>query len=216
VCPCWRPLTQPQFIYLADSHLYPTRWENLVGLRDQVDIVELVTWNDYGESHYLKDPTAADAQPNSQAWVTGFSHAGWLDMTAYYAAAFKTGAYPAVRTDKVYVWARPHAHGAQAPDPVGAPANAALTADAVWAVVLATAPGTLVLDTGAPGGPQAFAVVPGANKFSAPIAPGGGMHATLQRAGQTVVDVHPDFTFDGAPQAYNYNALVAFGSANST
>jgi hypothetical protein len=34
-----------QFIYLADSRMCPTRWEKLVEQRDQVDIVEIITWN---------------------------------------------------------------------------------------------------------------------------------------------------------------------------
>jgi glucan endo-1,3-alpha-glucosidase len=112
-----------QWIYLADSHLYPTRWDALVSTRDKVDIVEIVTWNDYGESHYLRDPGSDGAQPNSQAWVDGMSHQGWLDMTAYYAAAFKTGAYPEVQEDKVYMWSRPHTKDANAPDGVGKPDN---------------------------------------------------------------------------------------------
>jgi Glycosyl hydrolase family 71 len=43
----------------------------------------------------------------------------WLDMTSYYAAAFKTGSYPAITQDKIYLWARPH------------PKNATATSDSV-------------------------------------------------------------------------------------
>lgn len=48
---------------------------------------------------------------------------GWLDMTSYYATAFKTGAYPAITKDKIYMWSRTHPRDANAPDPVGKPAN---------------------------------------------------------------------------------------------
>lgn len=92
-------------------------------IRDSVDIVEIVTWNDYGESHYLRDPGTDSAQPKSEAWVDGFSHAGWLDMTAYYARAFKAGALPPVDEDKLYMWARPHTRDADAPDGIGKPQN---------------------------------------------------------------------------------------------
>jgi Glycosyl hydrolase family 71 len=43
-------------------------------MRDQVDIVQVVTWNDYGESHYIGP--IKGAQPNSQAWVDGMDHTG--------------------------------------------------------------------------------------------------------------------------------------------
>ena len=40
--------------------------------RPSVDIVQVLTWNDYGESHYVGP--IEGAQPNSQAWVNGFEH----------------------------------------------------------------------------------------------------------------------------------------------
>ncbi len=63
-----------QFVYYGDSHLYPSRWESVVDDRDNIDLIELLTWNDYGESHYIA-PVKGD-QPNSQAWVDGFAHDG--------------------------------------------------------------------------------------------------------------------------------------------
>lgn len=84
-------------------------------------MVEVITWNDFGESHYLGP--IKGSQPNSQAWVNGFDHTAWLDLTSYFATAYKTGSYPTVSQDKVYLWARPHPKDANAPDPVGKPAN---------------------------------------------------------------------------------------------
>ena len=57
-----------------DYQGYNSRWETLIANRDSVDIVEIVTWNDYGESHYIGP--IHGAQPNSQAWVDGFDHTG--------------------------------------------------------------------------------------------------------------------------------------------
>jgi glucan endo-1,3-alpha-glucosidase len=62
------------WIYYADSHLYATRWQNIVQSRDMFDLVEICTWNDFGESHYIGP--IHGAQPNSQAWVDGFDHTG--------------------------------------------------------------------------------------------------------------------------------------------
>lgn len=54
------------------------------------------------------------------------SDLGWLDMTKHYATAFKTGSYPDVTEDKLYLWARPHPKDADAPDGVGKPTNFAV------------------------------------------------------------------------------------------
>ncbi|KAI0061704.1 glycoside hydrolase [Artomyces pyxidatus] len=198
------------FIYYADSHLYPTRWEALIGIRDKVDLVEIVTWNDYGESHYIGP--IEGAQPNSQAWVDGFNHTAWLDMTKYYATAFKTGAYPAITEDKIYMWARSHSRDADAPDPVGKPANFLLTEDTLWAVAMTTAPATVTLSTGI-GAPQTFSVPAGMTKLSVPLSPGGVMHGTIERNGQTIVDFQPaGFVFQDSPQVYNFNAFAAVSS----
>lgn len=41
----------------------------------------------------------------------------WLEMTEYYITAFKTGTYPDVLKDKIYMWARPHSASANAINP---------------------------------------------------------------------------------------------------
>ncbi|EMD39964.1 glycoside hydrolase family 71 protein [Gelatoporia subvermispora B] len=199
------------WIYLADFFLYPTRWENLISNRNSVDFVECISWNDYGESHYLGP--IEGAQPNSQAWVDGFDHTGWLDMTNYYATAFKTGSYPNITQDKLYMWARPHPTNANSPDPVPKPTNFQLDQDTLWAVVFATAPATVTLAT-ADSTSQDFFVPAGVTKLSLQLTPGGYMQGTISRNGNTVVDLKPDnYTFNPNPPTYNYNAFVAFASS---
>lgn len=198
------------WIYLSDDHLYAKRWENLIQIRDQVAIVECLTWNDYGESHYLGP--IKGAQPNSQAWVDGFEHTGWLNLTAYYAAAFKTGSFPSIPKDQIVMWSRPHPAYATAPDPVGQPKNFQLTMDKVWAVVLATSPCTVTLETSGSNS-QAFQVSPGVSKLSIAISPGDSMKATLERNGDVVLTVQPhNFTFNPNPSSYNFNAYVIASS----
>ncbi|KAI0310822.1 glycoside hydrolase family 71 protein [Amylostereum chailletii] len=195
------------WIYYADQHLYPTRWESLIASRDKFDIVEVITWNDYGESHYIGP--IEGAQPNSQAWVDGLDHTAWLNMTNYYAQAFKTGSFPAITEDKIYMWSRTHPKDANAPDAVGKPDNFQMTEDAVWAVVMATSPGQVTLQTSDTNS-QTVDVVPGVNKLSIPISAGDTMYAKLVRNGQTVVELKPDgFSFNGSPPSYNFNAFVA-------
>jgi glucan endo-1,3-alpha-glucosidase len=56
-----------------------------------------VTWNDYGESHYI-----SDINPNvnlgSQApfYVDGFVHSNWRDVARYYISYFKKGTAPTI------------------------------------------------------------------------------------------------------------------------
>ena len=84
--------------------------------------------------------------------------------------------------------------------------------DALWAVVFATAPGTVTLYT-SDTAKQTFQVTAGVNKLSMPLTPGGYMRGTLARGGQTVVDLKPaGYTFTANPQTYNYNAFTAFSS----
>ncbi|KAG6376987.1 glycoside hydrolase family 71 protein [Boletus reticuloceps] len=197
------------WIYLSDEHLYAKRWESLIRIRDQVDIVQIASWNDFGESHYIGP--IEGAQPNSQAWVNGFNHTGWLSMTSYYATAFKTGTYPAVSKDQIIMWSRPHPASATAPDPVGPPTNHQITADKIWAVVFAASPATVTLSTSSSES-QTFDVGAGATKLSLPINPGGYMKAVLQRNGQTVIDLCPSFSFNPSPPSYNFNAFVVSSS----
>jgi glucan endo-1,3-alpha-glucosidase len=133
------------WFYGGDDWLYPARWEQLVANRNKIDLVEVISWNDYGESHYigvrtfsflsLREVDCTDelldfqpiegAQPNSEAWVNGFDHLAWLDMTKYYADAYRTGTWPTITQDKLYLWARPHPASASAPsDPLGLPTGA--------------------------------------------------------------------------------------------
>ncbi|KAJ7672734.1 glycoside hydrolase [Mycena rosella] len=202
------------FIFLADQHLYPARWESLIAARDEIDLVEVVTWNDYGESHYI-GPIKGALPPGSEVWVNGFPHQAWLDMTKFFATQFKTGQAPTIDKDQIFMWARPHPTNAQAPDATGPPTNFQLTQDAVWAVVMATAAGSVTLSTTATDS-QTFDVTPGVNKLSIPIAPGGTLHGVLSRDGATVVELAPagtDFTFNGNPATFNYNAFVASATA---
>jgi hypothetical protein len=49
--------------------------------------------------------------------------AGWLDLITYYIKAYKTGTYPSVKNDRIFMWGRLYPAGATAPDPVPIPNN---------------------------------------------------------------------------------------------
>ena len=95
---------------------------------------------DYGESHYIgpikvhspfihlnkiitNSSCLQGAQPNSHAWVDGYPHTAWLHLNRYFAVAFKTGQYPAITKDQIFLWARPHPKDATSADRVPRPNN---------------------------------------------------------------------------------------------
>jgi len=201
------------WIYLSD-YLFPQRWQSIIQNRDMFDIMEIITWNDYGESHYVGP--IEGTQPDSQGWVNGFNHTGWLDLVSYFATAYKNGTYPEITTDRIILWARPHpANATAANDTVAQPDNFAMAQDSMFAVVLATQPANVTLATPQPGQQPSlaqattFAVPSGMSQLNFRLVPGSGMRAILTRAGATVVDVNPaSYVFNATPPTYNFNAFV--------
>ncbi|KAL7415268.1 glycoside hydrolase [Mrakia frigida] len=201
------------WIFLSDGFLYAKRWELLVQNRDKVDLVEAVTWNDYGESSYVGP--IEGAQPNSEAWVDGFDHTPLLDINKYYSEAFKTGSFPSITADKVFLTARPHHNQAVATADTmgrptggqGGPSEGYLWAqNKFFAFVLATDDGEIKLQSGA--STETFTVKKGANFFEMDLVTGWGMSATLTRNSATVVSLKPDYTFAGSTKIYNWNYHV--------
>ena len=108
------------FTLCSDDFLFARRWELLVQNRAKFNLVEALTWNDYGESTYLGP--IKGAQPKSEAWVDGFDHQPLLEINKYYAEAYKTGTYPEIAEDKIFLSARPHHNQAVATgDDIGRP-----------------------------------------------------------------------------------------------
>ena len=147
--------------------------------------------------------------------MDGFDHDAWLTLTAYYAKAFKTGKYPEIVDDQVWLAARTHPKDAQANDPIGRPTNANLVEDAAWVVVAVKEASQVVLSTG-PNTSKSYDVKPGVSRLSVPLTVGGWMQATIIRGGQTILDFKPDnYSFTDTPTIYNFNAFVASKSTAS-
>jgi len=193
------------WLYPSDNFWFPNRWAQIVAERDSFDLVELVTWNDYGESSYVGPLDGA--QPPGTTWATGFDHTPFLDIASYYISAFKAGGVPQITQDSVFIWSRPHPKDAAAPDPIGRPTYADTTEDSISCLVFATAAGTLQLSAGSSS--QTFAVSAGVNQFVMPMVPGSGMKAGLSRNGQIVVTADGgNFTVVANPPLYNYNLNI--------
>jgi len=79
---------------------------------------------------------------------------------------------------------------------------------------MTTAPSTVTLSV-SPTNFKNFDVPAGVSKLAIPITPGGTMKGIIQRGGETIVELNPtQFTFEGNPQSFNFNAFVASATAD--
>lgn len=143
----------------------------------------------------------------------------------YYITAYKTGVYPTISRDRIFLWGRLYPQNATSPDPVPKPTNwqwvsfrrillcdfrliRLQTDDYVWAIVQATAPANVSL---ACGNTSASALVPaGLTKFKLPLVSNCSVNATIARSSQTVLSFAPaGYNFNTTPPSYNFNAFVA-------
>ncbi|KAF9031404.1 glycoside hydrolase family 71 protein [Hymenopellis radicata] len=199
------------WIYRPDNWLFAERWEMLAGHRDHVDIVQIISWNDFGESHYVGP--IEGAQPMSESWTTGFPHTGFLDMIKYYAPAFTAGrdVSNSIDADRVFVWGRLSPAGATTDDPVPKPDGAENTEDAVWGIVLLTDPALVTFSCG----DSKSTTVPldaGANKMKLDLrdASDCALRVVINKSGQNTMDWSPEgYVWNTHPNTYNFNCFVA-------
>ncbi|KAG0145287.1 hypothetical protein CROQUDRAFT_45976 [Cronartium quercuum f. sp. fusiforme G11] len=115
------------YIHSNNDQLVIERYLQLI--RSPPAFIELLTWNDYGESHYLRDPRPSANLPkgviSAHDYVDGFPHEPLLDMLSHFNLWYKHGSQPKISKSKVYMWYRPHPKGAQASsDPLSIPRSA--------------------------------------------------------------------------------------------
>ncbi|MBW0554143.1 hypothetical protein O181_093858 [Austropuccinia psidii MF-1] len=135
------PSEKDNYIYRSDDWMMVNRYTNLIKQDPSPEFIELLTWNDYGESHYLRDPQPSANLPlgivSAHQYVDGFPHAAFLNLLAYFNQWYKNGEPPLVNQTTIYVWYRPHVKGAVATsDTLPAPAFANLTEDRIYAYII--------------------------------------------------------------------------------
>ncbi|EGN97109.1 glycoside hydrolase family 71 protein [Serpula lacrymans var. lacrymans S7.3] len=173
------------FIYRGDDWLIAERWELLVQNMADISVVQIISWNDYGESHYVGPMEGSLA--GSQAWTDGFDHQEWLTLMRL---------YPAM---------------AEAPDPVGVPMNAAYTQDYLWAMAFLATPGNVVLTCGST--TETWQLSSGVSKLKLPLSSSCSVQASISKDGVTTLKLNPPgFDFSTNPPSYNFNAFVAGSS----
>ncbi|KAJ4495170.1 glycosyl hydrolase family 71-domain-containing protein [Lentinula edodes] len=206
------------FYLRGDAWLFLTRWEELISMRDQLRFVEVLTWNDFGESHYLNSgPPTAGSQPYGTTWTNGYPHDAFFDLINYYIEAFKTGTYPAITKDTIYFWSRPHPAGINANnDGLSRPQGWDWASDTLWVAVFCSSTCSVTLQVGSYS--QDFNNLSyGVNKISLPLNAFGSVTVKMRKNGQEVINYTPsDFQYRGWTDQYNFNAYVGSASASGS
>ncbi|KAI0696170.1 glycoside hydrolase family 71 protein [Cytidiella melzeri] len=126
--------------------LWNYRWQQALQIKP--DIVEIVTWNDYGESHYIADLNS-NINIGNATYVDGQDHSPWRTVAQYYISWYKTDTQPTITEDQVVFWYRKNPKGAVCTGGVTAPPrNANFPADEVFALAMVATDATVTLDIG--------------------------------------------------------------------
>ncbi|KAI0322382.1 glycoside hydrolase family 71 protein [Amylostereum chailletii] len=198
--------TDQDWVELSDT-LWKYRWEQAIN-DVNADIVEIVTWNDYAESHYISavNPNVFMAD-DAHAYIDGIDHTAWQIVAKYYVAWYLTGGAPAVKKDQIVYWYRLHPKDAVCTTPTK-PRNSEFPADAVFGFALLTDAATVALDMGtnhfewdAPAG-----VSIGQVKFSSED--GQAPRVQAVRGGSTILDGTGSTAVTQSCATYNFNPFV--------
>lgn len=138
------------------DYLFPQRFTSLTDDAIQPDIIELLTWNDFGESHYIRDlPSRNEAAKDYVElgelgnYVWGQNHAPWRVMAKYYISWWKNGHPPAIAEDQVMYWHRIHPKSAVCAGGSSEPIrNHQFPEDAVFVWALVKEPATISMSIG--------------------------------------------------------------------
>ncbi|WVQ96734.1 hypothetical protein IAU59_003841 [Kwoniella sp. CBS 9459] len=79
------------WIYRSDDLLLPTRFQQLLSLpvNQAPAIIQVISWNDYGESHYIAP--VLGAQPGSESWTAGMDHEGFRWLVSFFSRKWRDG-----------------------------------------------------------------------------------------------------------------------------
>lgn len=77
-------------------------------------MVEILTWNDYGESHYIGPLKNKHTDDGASKWSNDMPHNGWLDLSKPFIAAYKnkdTSVAKYIEKDQIIYWYRRNLKG---------------------------------------------------------------------------------------------------------
>lgn len=198
------------WLFPSDT-LWYDRWTELLTTTSRY--IEIVSWNDYGESHYVGPLSSPHYDDGSSIWANDMPHDPWLDMAKPYIAAYKAGATSVnnyITSDQIFYWYRPQftTTNCDATDNCGAAPNGYQTvSDNVYVVAMVKSAGSVTIQSGGQSG--TYNVNAGVTILRFPL--GAGLQSfKLTRSGQTVLSgTSLKAVISGCVCGiYNYNAYV--------
>jgi hypothetical protein len=96
--------------------LWFQRWQHAISIDRRPDYIQIISWNDYGESHYIgplddRQYEAFDIGRAPFNYVEGMPHDGWRETLPYYISMYKTGS-ASITSERLVSWYRVNKHGA--------------------------------------------------------------------------------------------------------
>jgi hypothetical protein len=210
------------WVFPGDT-LWYDRWNSILTLQPR--FIEIVTWNDYGESHYIGPLSSSHYDDGNSKWVNDMTHDGWLEMAKPYIAAYKAGS-PSVAEhiaeDQLVYWYRPNhksldcdatdttmvvANNASGNYFQGRPHGFDSMKDHVFVVSLLTEPGKVTVTSG--DNTQSFDAPAGASIFEVTMGVGKQQFALTRNDKDVLTGASlRDVTEECICGLYNFNAYV--------
>ncbi|KAI9822506.1 MAG: hypothetical protein M1827_000225 [Pycnora praestabilis] len=191
------PQWSKNWLWRGDD-LWHDRWQQVIEL--QPELVEIITWNDYGETHYIGPIRSAGIPSGAQTYVSNMTHDNWRDILPFYIDSYKNGntTLPSIPSEKLVFWYRPNPSssgstgGTTGNNPSQgqqAVAPNLVSQDKVFVSALVTAPADVSVQIGSNAPTTLRATTAGVNHFSVPFngQTGSSVTFTISRNGQQVV-----------------------------
>ncbi|GAA5884218.1 hypothetical protein JCM16303_002413 [Sporobolomyces ruberrimus] len=131
------------YVMAGGNWLLATHYQDLIELGDRSpDHIELITFNDWGESTYFSPVRDRANQPHETVDTAVYAnkdhdHVPFLWLSAYYSHWFKNGVAPKITKDVIFWWYRGQETQASPPnDPLEQPSGWEALTDTIWAVVM--------------------------------------------------------------------------------
>ncbi|KAK2074797.1 hypothetical protein P8C59_008977 [Phyllachora maydis] len=93
--------------YASSESLWYDRWRQVLEIMP--DFVQIITWNDFGESSYIHDPVRpGQVVSGAEKYVANVSHAAFRAVLPFFVAAFKAGTLDVYsgHADRAIAWYR--------------------------------------------------------------------------------------------------------------
>lgn len=182
---------------------------------------QIITWNDYGESHYIGPIKSAGLPTGSERYVISNPHEAWRNLLPYYISTYKNGVAPPVTEEKVVYYHKPNPSascsdggtaGNQRDDTPYSIKDVSL--DQVSVDVLISEPAEVSVQIGDSDPTIEKAKNAGANHFAVPFnGRTGKVTVTIVRGGHSVVSATgTEISNDCKDGLINWNAVVAGSS----